>query len=49
VEDGLIEGARVMDVVQIATVGWWSRNSVRACGEGNHVEGVVVYALVNGL
>lgn len=38
-KDGLIEGARVMDAIQITTVGWWSRNSVRACGERNHVGG----------
>ena len=38
-EDGLIEGARVMDAIQITTVGWWPRNSVRACGERNHVGG----------
>lgn len=38
-KDGLIEGARVMDAIQITTVGWRSRNSVRACGERNHVGG----------
>ena len=37
-KDGLIEGARVMDEIQITTIGW-SRNSVRACGERNHVGG----------